>query len=71
MTLLPVLNNVLNTINPKNNILSYYSEALMHVCKLILHEHKCRILSFRAISLNALDVRFIRKRRSYRIERSC
>ena len=31
MILLPVLNNVLNTINLKNNILSYYSEALMHV----------------------------------------
>ena len=36
--LLPVLSNMLNIL--KNNILSYYSKALMHLCKLILYKHE-------------------------------
>ena len=50
-------------LNLKNNILSYDSEALTHVCKLILHKHASRFPSFPAHSLNALDVGFIQKRR--------
>ena len=31
-----VLSNICSILNRKNNILSYYSKALMHLCKLIL-----------------------------------
>ena len=47
--LLPVVNNTIVLLNTQSQELIFYSyyaysEALMHVCKLILHKHESRFL---------------------------